>query len=425
MGKTFYFQLHPEGLGTSEVECLVSYIHRLAASHGVTLYQLLAHLRTWRQPRAENRPALLPKQCQSGRWNGYSPDVKVIVQALEAATGLEVLRACTLLALSNVCAANGTGALKLSRAWCPVCYAEAESHESPIYDRLIWQIQGIETCHIHGVGLAQTCWNCGDIQRNNGSKTSLSLCGRCEAPLSHRTLRRNVQPKDLYNIQHIISFFEFTSSNPVFEFELGRMTDFCDLMVQRYSRKILMRDLGDVFHKRWYHLKPQLMSMMAISTYFDTSLVSILTNPKDAAAQAGLGFDPIVNGRGSRPCYRDTDRSSRSLFYLESALSKELNAPSLRKVAILAGVSQNYIRYHFPDLVRQLIALTKKQKSNEKYQKTANVLKIIKAEEISPKFSCERERIRWIAKQANTSIHHVRQIRDGRKVKVDDRTTKS
>lgn len=280
MGKTFYFQLQPEGLGTSEIECLVSYIHRLAASHGVTLYQLLAHLRTWRPPHAENRPALLPKQCHSGRWNGYSPDVEVIVQALEAATGLEVLRACTLLALRNVCAANGTEALKLSRTWCPACYAEAEAHESPIYDRLIWQIQGIETCHIHGVDLAQTCWNCGDIQRNNDSKTSLSLCSRCEAPLSHIALSRNDQPKGLYDIRHITSFLEFTSSDPIFEFELGRMTSFCDFMVERYSRKILMRDLGDVFHKRWYHLKPQLTTMMAISTYFDVPLVSILTSPK-------------------------------------------------------------------------------------------------------------------------------------------------
>lgn len=414
MAKTFYFQLKPEGLGTPEVECLASYIHRIADTHGVTLYQLLAHLGAWWGARVGGATPFT-KRCQSGKLNGYSPDVEVLVQALEEATGLEVLRSCTLLALKKVCAANSSGATKPSRAWCPICYAEAESLGTPVYDRLIWQIQGIDRCITHDAPLARECWNCGDIQRNTSSKTSLSRCELCNAPLYGDSIKPRASHAELYNVAHVASLVEFTATNPCFTFKLGNFSIFCDRMVERHSRKKLIAHLGDVFHKRWYHLLPKLMSMMEVSTYFDTSLVAMLASPEDAVAQADFGFDPIVHERVSRPSYGDAERKTRSLKCLKDALTGEAPFPSVLTVCSLAGVSRGYMSQNFSWLVSQLVEKRKTSQSRERLRKTGQVVRLLKDEERSSRFRSERERIRWIANRAHTSISHVRKISDGRR----------
>lgn len=419
MAKTFYFQLKPEGLGTPEVECLASYIHRIAATHGVTLYQLLAHLGAWWGARVGGATPFT-KRCQSGRLNGYSPDVEVLVQALEEATGLDVLRSCTLLALRKVCAANSSGATKPSRAWCPICYAEAEALGTPVYDRLIWQIQGIDRCLTHAAPLARECWNCSDIQRNTSSKTSLSRCELCEAPLYGDSMKPRASHADFYNVAHVASLVEFTASNPCFTFESGNFAIFCDRMVERHSRRKLIAHLGDVFHKRWYRWLPKLMTMMEVSTYFDASLIAMLASPEDAAAQADFGFDPIVHQRVSRPSYGDAERSIRSLKCLKDALSGKPPFPSVPTVSSLAGVSSGYMRQNFPELVSRLVKKRKASRSYARHMRTGQVMRLLKDEERSPRFCSERERIKWIANQAHTSISHVRKISDGRKAGKGD-----
>ena len=415
MARTFYFQLRPAGLGTPEVECLASYLHRLAALHGVTLHQLLAHLTTWWETRPNTRPNKLPKHCTSGHFNGYSPDVAVLVSALEAATGSDILRACTLLSLKKVCAANGTGALKLSRAWCSACYADAEAEGSPIYDRLIWQLQGVDHCLTHHTPLMQQCCNCGDVQRNRTSKTLLSHCENCDAPLHVRIPLANKPRSERFDTHHLASLIEFTASNPAHEFQLGPMTTFCDLMVERYTRRKLLEDLGEVFHKRWYLLKPKLTSMMDISTYFDVPLLSILTSPIDAAAQIDFGFSPIIHDKGTSRNYKDSDRRERAYGCLKRALSAKPPYLSLSAVAALADVSSGYLKFNFPGMITRLMELRKRSNSRGMHLKTSLVKTLLKREGRSPRFATEREYIRWVAGRARTSIHHVRQVVEGRK----------
>src|SRR6185312_8037119 len=380
MGRTFYFQLQPEGLGTPTVECLASYVHRLAAFHGVTLYQLLAHLDTWWGQRGGSRLMPLSRCCETGRMNGYNRDIEVIVRALEAATGLGVLRACTLLALKNVCAGNMVGATKLSRAWCPICYSEAEALGTPIYDQLIWQIHGIERCSTHGTALAQKCWNCGGLQRNSTSKTLLSRCELCDIPLYKQPIKGRLPQPDLYDLKHVASLVAFTSSNPEFAFELGQFTKFSSYMIGRHTRKKLIAHLGDTFHKRAHHIKPKLTSLMEISTYFDTSMVAILSSPGDAAAQADLGFDPIVHERASRPRYKNAEREMRTLKCLEDALSGTPPFPTVSTVCLIAGVSSGYMIHNFPRLVSQLIEARKRCLSHEKRKKANRVMRLLRNE---------------------------------------------
>jgi hypothetical protein len=220
---------------------------------------------------------------------------------------------------------------------------------------------------------------------------------------------------NLYNIAHVASLLEFTSANPSFTFELGNFTIFCDHMIERHSRKKLMAHLGDVFHKRWYHLRPKLTSMMEVSTYFDTSLVAMLASPDDAVAQSDFGFDPVVHERASRTSYKDAERRSRSLRCLRDAISGAPPYQSVPTVASLAGVSSSYLMHNFPSLVSQLIEKRKKSRSREKLRKTGQVIHLLKKEERLPRFGSERERIRWIASQVDTSISHVRKISDGRR----------
>lgn len=413
MPRSFYFQLAPEGLGTSEVECLGSYLRRLAAHHGATLFQLLSHLDAWsrHENRGWQRNMPLSKRCQDGQYGGYSTDVERIVQIAEAATGLDTLRATTLLAMRRVCSRNGIDALKRIRAWCPACYAESYSTGQPVYDRLLWQIQGIHRCPNHNVRLVQRCWNCGCVQKSNCSTTTFDRCELCEAPLAGQAIERCTPRDDIYDLEHVESLIEFTSSDPGLEFEYRQLATFCGLMIKRYTRSALQNHLGNVFHASWRQVRPTLATLLAISAYFDIPVHWILTGPIDAAAQMDLGFDPIVRQRTARR-YGDPVRSARGWTALNDAINGKPPYPSIPVVASLAGTSTGYLRAKYGKEVDKLVELRRMDDSVTKLAKTRAARRMLKDTKDSGRFTTERERIRWVAQRVPTSIHHVRQIHE-------------
>ena len=414
MARTYYFQLQPEGLGTPEAECLASYLHRLAAYHGVTLHQLIEHLRAWEGwSRFSNR--ILPKNCESGRFNGYSSDTDILVKTLDHATGLNCLRACTLLSLRSVAAGNGVGAIKQSRAWCPACYANADACGLPIYDRQAWQIVGVETCQTHHIPLVSRCWSCGCIQRSQTSKTTLSRCEVCEAILSKSVAAPVIGSDTRYTLRHVASFIAYISSRPDFQFKTGKLTTFCDLMVERYSRRKLMDDLGDVFHRRRYNVRPTLRSLLDLSTYFDIPLTDLLISPTEAAAQIALGFDPVIRKREHRPRARKSEKLDLAVLLLRRALSAGPPYPSVPSICAEAGVCFSYVHNSASDLTDRLVKLRKKSKAQMKLRKMRKITGLLQHEEKRDGFTTERDYIAWIASRAGASISQVRQVYNARK----------
>lgn len=409
MARTYYFQLKPEGLSTPEAECLSSYLHRLAAYHGVTMHQLISHLRSWKDLNCPFSREL-PKHCQSGRFNSYGADIAVLVNALDRATGLNCLSACTLLSVRSVAGRNCVGSVKRSRAWCPACYANAEERGSPIYDRQAWQIVGVETCLTHHIPLATRCWSCGEIQRSQTSRTCLSRCELCEAVLSKNVSTSTIRPDNRYTLRHVASFIAYISARPDLIFSGRNLATFCNLMVDRYTRRKLIEDLGDVFHRRNYNAAPSVSSLLDISTYFDIPLSDLLISPVDAIAQMDLGFDPVIRERDHRPRRDRLKTLDLAILHLRRALSAGPPYPSVHSICAEAGVNTSHVFQSAPSLTERLVKLRRKSNAEEKLRKIGQIARLLKREEEMHQFTTERSRIAWIASRTGASINLVRKI---------------
>jgi hypothetical protein len=153
------YALEPIGIGTSQVECLTSYIIRLAATHrletGVLLRKILIPTLNkpslWKNNRA-NMGALL---SEANALNGVGNQASEWVELLELMTGRAGLQALTLLRWANVLPAKDL--LRQTRAWCPACYATWREQHHAIYDLLLWAFRVVEWCPLHKQRLHERC----------------------------------------------------------------------------------------------------------------------------------------------------------------------------------------------------------------------------------------------------------------------------
>lgn len=282
-------------MGTKEVECLSSYVFRLAYAHGVSRFQLVEHLRAWW---ARTSGSLLPR-VEELRWNGYSRNVRLALLALESATGRD-LSPCTLVALSGICAGNCIGSVRHARHWCPACYREDLSARSFVYDRLVWQLQGYERCSIHRHALISGCDKCGEQQRNDVVRASLHLCSTCGADLARACSRPQYRRNPCFGEGEMEALVEKLGDSP--RFSPSPLRRYLAAM-QRNGADIRRMEslLGDVFHSRHYPVRPQLNSLLAVAVYFGTDVISILSSPEEAACQTAFEFAPMLPKRSKRP----------------------------------------------------------------------------------------------------------------------------
>lgn len=402
-----YLRLEPCGLGTPYVESFGSYLHRLASAHTISLYQLIAHVRHWWNVELSNK-SRLPQHCEGVRFSGYSLDNQRLAAALEVGTGIASLAGCTLLPLRDVCAGNGIGALKKTRAWCPACYDEAERGHEVIYDRLLWQIQGVRRCGVHGVRLLRECPTCRSPQRNQAAKTTLHVCERCGTSLIGKpnswTLDRL---GDVFEYQ-MGPVLEFTSANPTTIFSYDAVHLFCERMAARFDRSELIRYVGDAFHKRYYVKRFQLTSIVPIAAFFGVPLISILEDPESVSVQlsldVGIGLEPIV---------RMQRRYAIEMHhYLSKAIADALEeGPPYKTINDICGlfdVSVSFAQGACPDQVRRLMELRRKYRLSER---RATVLRIYRCMQSLPNCSSSwtvKERHKWVATRARAPLNVVR-----------------
>lgn len=153
------YGLEPIGIGTPQVECVTSYITRLAAAHrletGVLLRKVLIPTLNkpslWKNNRA-NVGSLL---SEANALNGVGNQASEWVELLERMTGRTDLQALTLLSWANVLPAKDL--LRQTRAWCPACYASWREQRHAMYDLLLWTFRIVESCPLHQQRLHGRC----------------------------------------------------------------------------------------------------------------------------------------------------------------------------------------------------------------------------------------------------------------------------
>ncbi|MNM41911.1 hypothetical protein D3C81_527390 [compost metagenome] len=343
---TRYFTVQPIAVNSLEAECLSSILQRLAVAHGVTRHQFVTSLRDWWK--AEHG-RYLPR-CEELRWDGYSPNVALAVEALRDAQNAD-FTGCTLLALKEVCSANCIGSIAHLRSWCPGCFIDDVTSGRPAYDRLVWRIQGYRRCSLHRLRLRSSCPHCGGNQASFASRKELHLCTFCRQNLAAKISRAEYSPRPEFGEEQIESLVRGMGSiaaphrEPIRQFFQGIEN----------ADKYVAKHLGDILHNRSLPVKPQLTTLIAVATHFGVDILQLITQPEEAARQVALDVNRPPKARATRPSSHL--RQKRTAWFktkLELAIQSGPPFPSTEALCRRNDYSVSAARNTFPRLTTAL-----------------------------------------------------------------------
>jgi TniQ len=180
------YPLTPIGLGTAQVECLTSYLMRLAAAHCLapgTLYQqvifpLLRAAMLPSEPLQPSSQASLGAIREAQVWNGMQEGAAQLVQVIEQLTCVSDLHLLTWLPWESVLSSQHL--LRRTRAWCPLCFSAWRQAGQTIYEPLWWTPQVMTACPRHECALVEHCPKCRRKLKTLSSHARAGYCSWCQ-----------------------------------------------------------------------------------------------------------------------------------------------------------------------------------------------------------------------------------------------------
>jgi AraC-like DNA-binding protein len=180
------YHLEPVGIGTPYVESLTSYVARLAAAHSVhprnlLLCEVAPYLNALSHAKTDElkRGAMSRLLAMSVVWNGTTASANSMVQGLVRLSGRSDLHFLTLLPFSEVFSQRKL--LRRSKAWCSRCFETWREAKSPIYEPLLWCLESVSICHVHGQRLQLSCpsSDCARMSPPLGARSQPGYCLWC------------------------------------------------------------------------------------------------------------------------------------------------------------------------------------------------------------------------------------------------------
>jgi hypothetical protein len=154
------FSLPPIGIGTPGIECLTSYIGRLAWAHSISTSKLITKLivpKTGKKYFGTANPDVLDRGC-SAAVNASGATATTFVSVIEHLTGQSDLQFLTLSHWFRWARMNSP--VSLYKVWCPFCYEDARTAGRVVVDQLIWTLKDITVCSVHTNRLLDKCPKC-------------------------------------------------------------------------------------------------------------------------------------------------------------------------------------------------------------------------------------------------------------------------
>ncbi len=166
--------LQPMGLGTGNVESLLSYFCRLAVSHSTSTLSLSRTVAQRFEHDVDRNFDWHERQL-----SGIRESALTWSSALSAMTSVPRLDRLTFLPWRHVISQNGLSMVSKGQ-FCPLCLAEDKAAGRSPYYRLAWESKAVSMCHIHGTRLTQHCPSCGkDNIRHSAAFVVPGWCTKC------------------------------------------------------------------------------------------------------------------------------------------------------------------------------------------------------------------------------------------------------
>ena len=360
---TDLFHLSLRGEGTTEIESLGSYLHRLSVIHSVSVCRLLEHCDTRYSCKHPGCPTNITPFRQFGTLNVFIRPNKTtskIVKILSDATGLKDIDRSTFLSLKGVLA-RSMQAFNDAPNWCPCCMLEFSKSNKPAYFKLIWQLRDVTHCPIHRVKLLENCTYCGAHQGNMEIKRDCALCQNCERPLAIETDLLEKENSWSLPGADLIELLDHIAQRPKFNINHEKLKRQLVQLIEK--EKPRLQNLPSMDHLKMlsYAARSESVTLnMArrIAYILDINLTDLLTGQANLTSNAldlewskqlpkDLALRKQANTLDHKKTYAELQR------YLSEQSKKE--PLSLRAVAQEIGVTDGYLQHRFPKLAKKIV----------------------------------------------------------------------
>lgn len=352
-----FFSIEPIGLGTADVECFPSYLLRLANLHAATVGQLISSVcaHSPSASRATARCLLAARLATLVRPNLTTLRlVRLFTRATRTECG--TLRATTFLALRRSLV-RSVAAFSHNLRWCPDCFAEHRRDGTTPYFRLIWQLTDVEGCEHHHRPLVECCGMCGALQTCTTARGDCGICAACGAGLDAVSDPRTLGTFCAGDLHDLVEQIALGCR----AFPRGGVARFVNQILERAWAS------GDEL-RLWRHVPRDLCLRFAspdevlplgaarsLAFGLGVPIATLLSgDPTGTSLPLAIDRPNLSKRRVVRHRTRRIRDVTKLRKRLETLLAEE-PVPSLRELAARLGASTGALRYHFPNLVAQLV----------------------------------------------------------------------
>lgn len=172
------YSVQPIGLGSINVECLTSYLHRIARMHSVSFTTFIKH--TLSSYLIEEQISDRAYTSRAYSINGINTIAIRVSNAMNELTLEDNKSELTLLKWREIFTSKE---IQTNRKWCPACFEDLKINGLPLYEKLIWSIKIVNFCQLHNCSLQSNCLQCGAEQKYLNIKTEIGFCSNCKGYL--------------------------------------------------------------------------------------------------------------------------------------------------------------------------------------------------------------------------------------------------
>lgn len=347
------FSLEPQGLGSLRVESLASYVRRLAHGHVVSPATLLREMVLLPAGKADD-PASVTDAV-----SGATQVTKVAVSKLAELTGVAEVALCTLLPLEKAMFLRRS--FSATRRWCRACLRQDEEP----YDRLLWGIRAVRSCWLHGYELEDRCARCTLPHKPLHSRATPTLCPHCGWRLENGSVKRAGSEPYREALAELILLIQRGAPLTLEAIRHGIGA----AAARRGGMTSLAGAAGVSLSTVKFLLKshrPELSTFLKILTASGEDLDSFLRHEPRAPRRARFAMP----SGWSRP----SPKVEQIRIAVEVALAKrDEQRPTIRALARERGVSDRFLRHHFPAQIRELGAASKRRRQAAKRAREARL----------------------------------------------------
>ncbi|PIE95583.1 hypothetical protein CO726_09785 [Bacillus fungorum] len=369
--RSLLYGLEPLERGNVQVECLSSYICRLACAHNISVGALFTE---YIYPRMQSYSYFKKninhqKLLDGSTVNHIGTIAQNLIDIIESLTDIKRLDEISLLNWNGILNKR-SAIINSKKRWCPNCISEWALNHKPIYEPLLWHLKELKICSIHKMPLQDECDECGRTSPYFTAKIKLGFCSYCNAFLGQEHIKRNKESltnrekyflsgySELLTMNHSINGFPTTHS-------VRKFFKYLKENNHKISFKAFSDNLNAFNNKRigtWFanqHLPP-LEFWSRISEITNIPIHSLLMEKNNYDV-----LMPYLQRKTRKKVEPWPDIENTQQILLDY-IKKDNNSLNFTEVAESLGLNRKSVEYHFPELISIIVERNKLYRDNER-----------------------------------------------------------